>query len=331
MSQPNWIRACYILGDRVVAGDRQAASLFHEARTAIQGTAYYLGWNILPLLSMVGRAAKILGESACEADCARGTGTVLLCQHDPATAIEWFSVALDLYRLIGDREGQADALRCLADCYAGIDRGRAIKLMEEALAIVPDEERFQRALILRRLGHEWSATAQGKDMVYEAREVFLTLGRLNDVASCEDILSSQAALDGEFEIAVNLQRNAIRMARTSGDIREQIRMLQSWITWYVEWPEDIRVQFFDKESVWGELEDALNLAHGYGNYGMLSRLYLLKARIVGDGARTERQRKIAREAYLEAQTRLDRVGDQFGVGMCRAEIRKLSKFDKGFE
>ena len=330
VSQPNWIRACYLLGDRVIAGDRQAAALFHNARIAIHGTAYYLGWNVLPLLRSVGRAANTLEEWGCEADCARGIGTVLLCQHDSVTAIQWFSSALDLYRKIDHKEGQADALRCLADCYYALDRERAIKLMEEALATVPEEERFQHALILRRLGHEQFKTDRGRKMVHEAREVFLTLGRLNDVASCEDILSSHAAKQGEFETAVSLQRNAIRMARASGDVREQIRMLESWVTWYVEWTDDLRDQFFDRDSVWNDLEDAVTLAHSYGNYGMLSRLYFLKAKFLADGARSERQRKAARDAYAAALTRLDRVGDQYGVSLCRAAIRKLSNIDKAY-
>jgi len=281
LSQPNWIRVCYLLGERIQNGDLEAAKLFHEARDGMHTTAYCLGWDIPPLLVMVERASQEIGATICQADCARGLGLVNLCfTHDIGAAVFWYQKALRLYQETGDRWGQADALRSLGDCFGNKDRALALTYLEEALSIVPEDCRLQRAWIERRLGSYLSSTSRGEELVDSARSTFLSLGLLGDMACCDMDMAHVIVLNGDLEDGLKRRSIALQVARTSGNVRLLLRMLLEGLDWQLYHVKDYRYPYVDRNVAREEVEEAFELSERYGDQIYTARVWLHRSALL---------------------------------------------------
>lgn len=192
LAQPNWIRACYLLADEIVSGSSDAADQFHSLREPIQTSAYFLRWDAMPLFELVANAAQQMQHVGCEADSCRGMGIMLLCyKNDHPSATKWFERALARYRQCGHAEGQAESLRCLADCYRGSGYPhREIDLLELALEIVPHDEPVNRALCKYGIAYRKEDPHDRIEGISAVREEFRRLGKLTMVAACSFELAS---------------------------------------------------------------------------------------------------------------------------------------------
>jgi len=284
-SQPNWIRAAYLVARRIDEGDCAAIAMFHGARFSIQNSAWYLGWDIEPLLIAVEAAAAKREEAALWADCARGLGTVHLClKADPNAAYRWFSKALDLYRMVRDREGEADCLRCLADCETSSDA--SLNLLRLAAAAVPNTETFTVALIRRSIAfyllrsNGGSSSEEGHTKLLDARSLLFKLGRYADVASCDLALGEFAVTQGNFEEGQRIRKCALQLARASRDLREQIFLLMQGLEWRRRGGESALEM--DWTTAWSDLVEATDLNRRYGESRVAAQLLRIKADLLID-------------------------------------------------
>ena len=264
-SQPNWVRALYMLGDRIQKGERSASELFYRSRFAILGSAYYFSWNCIPLLKLIEKASEQRGELAAQATAARGIGIVLLCRDDRLEYPRWFHTARDIFWQIGDREGEADCLRCIAEFYFISDKPLAVSLLKQALEIMPAEEPLGQALILRHLSLLQLPSEQGYGNLQKARDIFTALGRFNDIASCDQIRAMRVSMDGEFSEAAQLMRTGLVMARAGSDIRQEIEILKTCVWWHFMWAPEDAERHFPTDQVGQDIEALQRLTKEYGH------------------------------------------------------------------
>ncbi|MDR3692910.1 MAG: hypothetical protein P4L46_26255 [Fimbriimonas sp.] len=257
MAQPNWIRACHMLADRIDEGNLEAAGRFHDLRFAMQNSAWYLRWDIQSLFERVESSAKRVGAIHCQADCARGMGTVHLCFRPNARlAKRRFEQAIELYRQVEDREGEGDCLRCLADCLPAEEREARMELLERALELLPESCQLQRAWVWRRrASFELDPEIRAANFD-SARRQFVILSRPADAAACDIDRANDLAQRGELVGALALRESALRLSRETGDAWLSIRILLEGLDWQVTTDPQATAVYLDVRRARGELVEA---------------------------------------------------------------------------
>jgi len=318
-TEPNWVHACYLMADRIVQGSEEAAEAFHAARTAIQNCAYQLGWDASPLLAMVEEAAGKLGAIACQADCARWLGIAYLCfKGNSDLARTWYEKALRLYTRIGDLEGQADALRCLADCVPGHVTSEMLALVERARELVPKEEVMQKAWIERRLSVILLGTERGKRYFEESCSAFLSCGRYGDIASNYLDHAWEVARSGDLERAMLLRSEARPHARRSGDTRLQLSVLLAGLDWQVLLGES-KQKYTDLTEALADLAEAKELVAFCSDPRMPPRIKLHEAEFLAINGRVAD----ALGSFLETSSVFQRLSNWESADYCRKRAAEI--------
>jgi tetratricopeptide (TPR) repeat protein len=269
-SEPNWVHACHMLADRIEKGDAAALDFFRRNANQIQATVYYFTWDCLPLMKRIYAACERMGDEESRAFAANAIGSAYLCQlSEFETAKRWFSTCVDIWKRIGDAYGMSDGLRCLGECclcVGEIEEGQ--KLLEEALEVLPSNNRHPAAYILRPLGRTLAHCGnldRGAELLLAARDAFLSAGSLADCASCELSLAEIAIQKREYANAIAYHRSATKMSKRSGLIREQLHEMMSLLTWFTSWPDLERNRYFSQENIHATLESAKALNQRYRN------------------------------------------------------------------
>ncbi len=120
---------------------------------------------------------------------------------DYQNALAWYAMADDIFAAKADAAGRCRALKGKAMVYLDtVEPAMSESLLSEALMLLPEEERLERATLLRMMAE--SKTNQGK--MQEARRL---------VRAAEELIS--AAMEDELDIRVHLRTGRLGAALAS--------------------------------------------------------------------------------------------------------------------
>jgi tetratricopeptide (TPR) repeat protein len=199
------------LGD--VAGEVECLCLGAEAAVNHRDPE-----RVGPLLDEAQRRAEAAGDTALAARASMAWAVAAIMRRDFPRAREQALAALERYREIGDREGEAEACAryaAVASSFPAIEEGlRAFNEAAEILRTVGNRLKlgyllFNRSMPQIQLGLLDDAAAS----VEAAREIFVALDDRRGLACCDTNLSLIRLLQGGIDEAYALAQDALAGAR----------------------------------------------------------------------------------------------------------------------
>ncbi|MFD8379515.1 tetratricopeptide repeat protein [Streptomyces sp. NPDC059679] len=165
--------------------------------------------------------AHLVNDAHNEAGSLRELGRVLWLTGDNAGAAELAEQALDLFRALGDRSGEANALWDLGRVRLGGDYAGAAELFEQALDVFRAlGDRLGEANALRELGRvRWlmGAYTGVTELAEQALDLFRALGDRNGEAGSLRDLGRVLWLTGDYVGAAGLAEQALDLYRVLGN------------------------------------------------------------------------------------------------------------------
>ena len=213
-------------------------------------------------------------ELKAEADRLLQQGSEFFRISQYGTALEAWQTALELYREIGDRQGEANALGNLGIAYGRLgEYQRAIDFQQQSLAVIQEiGDRQDEANVLGNLGIAYGRLGEYQraiDFQQQSLAIAREIGDYQGEANALGNLGTAYSTLGEYQQAINFQQQSLAIDREIGNRRGEAASLNSLGIVYDRLGEYQQAIDFQQQSlaIMREISDRQGEANALGSLG----------------------------------------------------------------